>query len=141
MFFNPARYRYWGFVALAASATLCADELSIDVSGVKTVDGALMVALYDAADAWNNDDEAIATTRQRVRGQTARIVFADLPAGTYAVMLFHDVNANGELDKNMLGVPSESYGFSNNAGRFGKPDFKEAQINVRGGTSISIELR
>jgi uncharacterized protein (DUF2141 family) len=38
-----------------------------------------------------------------------------LPApGRYAVALFHDENANGHLDTNGLGIPTEGYGFSNN---------------------------
>jgi len=48
--------------------------------------------------------------------------------GQYAIKVFHDENANGELDINFLGIPKESYGFSNHArGRFGPPPFAEAR--------------
>ena len=45
------------------------------------------------------------------------VTVADVPAGRYALMAFADANANGVLDKNMLGVPKEGFGFSNDATR------------------------
>ena len=43
-------------------------------------------------------------------------MFTDLPAGVYAVSVFHDENMNQKLDKNFVGVPKEEYGASNNRG-------------------------
>ena len=100
----------------------------------------MMVALYNTAEAWNGGPP-VASTKDSVTGETVRVIFANLEAGDYAVMLFHDANSNGELDSNMLGIPSEGYGFSNNVGRFGKPDFEEAMFTVTGETAIEINLR
>jgi uncharacterized protein (DUF2141 family) len=50
-----------------------------------------------------------------------------LPWGQYAASAYHDENDDGELDTNLVGMPSESFGFSNDArARFGRPDFAEA---------------
>ena len=52
-----------------------------------------------------------------------------LPYGHYAVAIYHDVNNNGKLDKNALGIPTEPYAFSNNpkvkwrSPRFGETAF------------------
>ena len=46
--------------------------------------------------------------------ESVTVVFEDLPAGTYAVAVFFDVNDNGKMDKNFLGIPKEKYGFSKN---------------------------
>jgi uncharacterized protein (DUF2141 family) len=40
--------------------------------------------------------------------------FSDLPAGTYAISVFHDENDDGVLNSNFVGMPREGYGFSNN---------------------------
>jgi uncharacterized protein (DUF2141 family) len=37
-----------------------------------------------------------------------------VPHGEYAIAVFVDVNGNGKMDKNFLGIPKEQYGFSNN---------------------------
>jgi uncharacterized protein (DUF2141 family) len=68
-------------------------------------------------------------------------VFHNVPAGTYAVSSFHDENGNNKLDRNSLGVPSEGYGFSNDAqGTAGPPTFSQAQFTVDGKTDKSVEF-
>ena len=54
-----------------------------------------------------------------------------LPYGKYAIAVYHDKNVNGELDSNLLGIPKEAYGFSNNArGRFGPASWKDAHFEI-----------
>ena len=53
--------------------------------------------------------------------------FRNIPFGKYAIKLFHDANNNDKLDLNLLGIPAEAYGISNDArGMFGLPGFAEA---------------
>jgi len=70
-----------------------------------------------------------------------RLVFSDLADGQYAVKVFHDENGNHSLDTNMLGVPSEGYGFSNNAGSFGPASFKDASFSLQADAQITIHIR
>jgi uncharacterized protein (DUF2141 family) len=64
-------------------------------------------------------------------GETV-VTIKGVPAGTWAVLAYQDENANGELDRNLIGIPSENYGFSRDArGRFGPPSFEDAAIPVR----------
>ena len=30
-----------------------------------------------------------------------------LPAGTYAISVYQDANANGKIDRNLIGIPTE----------------------------------
>ncbi|MBL6715485.1 MAG: DUF2141 domain-containing protein [Pseudomonadales bacterium] len=65
----------------------------------------------------------------------------ELPGGTYAVGVFHDVDGDEALSKNFLGIPKEPFGFSNNVrGRFGPPSFKDASISITGKMAITIAL-
>ena len=54
----------------------------------------------------------------------------------------HDQNGNGEMDQNVLGIPKEAYGFSNNAkGFFGKPAYKDIMFQLNSAeTQITIKL-
>ena len=55
------------------------------------------------------------------------VVFEGLEPGTYGVKLFHDVDGDGELARGNFGIPTEPYGFSNDAPvRFGPPSFGDA---------------
>ncbi len=70
------------------------------------------------------------------------LIYRDLPAGRYALSLFHDENGNGKLDSNVAGIPIERYGFSRDArGRMGAPDFDAAAIELQGDTTITVHLR
>lgn len=58
------------------------------------------------------------------------VVLKDLPAGGYAFVVLHDANSNGKLDRNLLGVPTEDYAFSNDAlGKMGPPSFEQARFS------------
>ncbi|MEM8907174.1 MAG: DUF2141 domain-containing protein, partial [Bacteroidota bacterium] len=57
------------------------------------------------------------------------LMLENLPFGTYAISVYHDEDADGDLDTNFLGIPKEPYGFSNNAkGLFGPPKYKSASF-------------
>jgi uncharacterized protein (DUF2141 family) len=43
--------------------------------------------------------------------------------------VIHDVDDDGHLDKNILGIPTEGYGFSNHAmGKYGPPEWIQASF-------------
>ncbi len=64
-------------------------------------------------------------------GATATVLFADVPAGRYAVAAYLDSNGNQQLDRHWYGPPSERYGFSNNArNAFSAPSFEQAAFDV-----------
>lgn len=118
------------FHALAAAllAVTPADgalEIQFDARGRQ---GEIVVAVFDSEDAWRTRREPIRTMRVRA-GQTA--VLTDLPAGRYGIMAFLDANGNGRLDTLPIGLPTEPYGFSQNArGRFGPPSWSAAAVEV-----------
>ena len=59
------------------------------------------------------------------------VVFKDLAPGSYAVSAYQDLNGNQRLDANMVGMPTEPFGFSRDAkGQFGPPKFDDAVIKV-----------
>jgi uncharacterized protein (DUF2141 family) len=70
------------------------------------------------------------------------VTIKEVPAGTWAVLAYQDDNANGQLDRNLIGIPSENYGFSRDArGRFGPPSFDDAAIPVKDETtSATVRL-
>ena len=83
-----------------------------------------------------------ASTKVKANKGEVHLVFENIPVGKYALSVYHDANVNGELDKNMIGIPKEGFGFSNDAmGMFGPPDFEKASFDWKGGQTLSIALR
>jgi uncharacterized protein (DUF2141 family) len=66
-----------------------------------------------------------------------------LPPGTYAVAVYHDQNNNHAFDRNSLGLPTEGFGFSNDApAHFGLPAFGAVRFTLPpGGRTIRVKMR
>ena len=118
---------------LAAAPSAPAAELVIEVSGVRSDAGRIYVAVHAprAGEDFPYASGMFAGFYQRAHEGAVRFVLRDIPAGRYAVNAFHDENGNGDLDANVLGVPSEGYGFANDPpSSFGPPTFEEAAVTV-----------
>jgi len=126
--------------ALAASACASAATIEVRVTGVTSGKGKVAVAVCDK-DTFLKDCKYSATAPAR-DGENV-ITVKDVPAGTWAVLSYQDENDNGKLDRNVVGIPKENYGFSRDArGSFGPPSFEEAAFAVSGETvNTVIKLR
>jgi uncharacterized protein (DUF2141 family) len=124
---------------LAASQAVAAD-LTIHVDDVKAAGGRIEVAVYSSAGTFLKTAAGAAGAVATRDANT--VVLKDLPAGDYAFAVFHDANSNGKLDKNMLGMPTEDYAFSNNAlGKMGPPSFEQARISLpAAGATVRVTL-
>ena len=134
------------FIALcAAAATVHAAEpapLSVTITDVRNTEGHLFVAVESSEAGWNFKAESAAKTKLPASKGQVTHVFEGLPPGKYAVMVIHDENANGKLDSNFMGIPSEGYGFSQNPRVMRRATFEEAQFELpAGGTGVQIKLR
>jgi uncharacterized protein (DUF2141 family) len=127
--------------ALLAAAPAGAADLTIHVDDVKAAGGTIQVALYNSADTFMKTVAGLGKTA--ATGQANTVVFKDLPAGEYAFALFHDANSNEKLDKNMFGIPTEDYAFSNNAlGKMGPPTYDSARFTLpAAGATLRVSLR
>ena len=117
----------------AAAAPALAAELVIEVRGVRSDAGRLYVAVPTprTGEKFPYEDGMFAGVQQRAHPGDMRFVLRDLPPGRYAVNAFHDENGSGDLDTNVLGIPTEGYGFANDPPTsFGPPDFEEAAVTV-----------
>ena len=121
-----------------------ASELRITVEGIRSPHGTLLIGLYDNLESFTraielsdkdgflNDPNRFAAVALRANAvMKSAVVLTNLDPGQYAIIVSHDENGNSKLDKNALGVPTEPYGFSNNAwGFLSPPAFKKAVMQV-----------
>lgn len=124
---------------LAGTTALAAGDANLRVvaTNVKSDQGKLFVWVYDKKDDWLSDryrtqkTVAVAGNRQGDR-VTVELL---LPAGEYALSIFQDVNDDGKLETNFIGLPKEPAGLSNNLRpKFGPPKWKDAVFPVTVGT-------
>lgn len=130
------------FAATLLSLNLAhAADLTIHIDDVKSASGNLLVAVYNSEGSFLKQPTKTNGTVAATPGGT--VVIKDLPEGEYAFAVFHDANSNGKMDKNIIGIPTEDYAFSNNAmGKMGPPDYASAKIVLAAaGTTARVSLK
>ncbi|MFN0215085.1 MAG: DUF2141 domain-containing protein [Saprospiraceae bacterium] len=129
------------FICLFSS--LFPPELQVEFSNLQEAKGSLYVAVYNREDAFLNVQQVYAKKIAPI-GQTGtlKLSLANLPSGKYALSCFQDLNGNGQLDTNLLGIPTEPYGFSKNARpKLRAPKWAEAAFDLSGsGGTIKVRL-
>jgi len=121
---------------------LAKSKFTVDVKSIPNEKGNIFIGLFRPKDEFPIFGKQYIGKIISVSGKKMSYSFNDLSEGQYAVAVFHDENKNGKLDKNYLGIPTEAYGFSNNARRtFSAPSFEEAEVNLKSDLTISITLK
>ena len=131
------------FAVMARTASPQESENAIraHIEGLHSDQGQVVCALFaDANDFPKKIDQAFARTAAQIISGRATCKFPKVPAGVYAVSVFHDENLNGRLDTNWLGIPREGVGASNNPKpRMGPPKFAAAEFQDSG-ASMDVEI-
>jgi len=131
------------FAAALSLSSAIADEpkavLTVKIDHIAPKGGNLRLALYDAKSFADDNASAILDKVVTATPSVQSVTFEGVPPGTYAIKMFQDVNRNEKFDMNWLGLPSERYGFSNNAKpnwiRMSGPDFSAAKIDLKPGAN------
>lgn len=125
-------------VLLAATAS--AATIEVKVSSVVGGRGKVNVAVCDKERFLK---DCLYSGSAPAQANDTVVTIQNVPKGTWAVLAYQDENQNDKLDRNLIGIPSENYGFSRDArGKFGPPDFNDAAIDVRDETmAVTIKLR
>jgi len=117
--------------------------LTVQIENIQTQEGKLAIAIFDSAEEFPDATYAVQKVMHEVDDtKMTSVQFQNLPAGTYSVAIYHDVNNNGKLDTNWLGIPKEPYGFSGDfSSKWSKPTFEETQFDFQTNKTIQIALK
>ncbi len=129
------------FMLLFPIGCLCQYSIAVEVQGVKDSEGNISVAVYNSSEGFLKFDKAFKSTSTKAIKGLTQLLIEDLPAGNYALAVFHDENGNDELDTNWLGIPKEAVGFSNAKMKtFGPPSFKECSIDLKKDSQVKFVI-
>ena len=116
-------------------------SLEITVTNIKVIKGEITLRLFNDEKFFPKEGQEFRTASIPVNGNIVKYTFTGLPAGEYAVALFHDKNSDGVCNRNFLGKSKEGYGFSRNCKpKFSAPDFNDCKILLNRNLNITIEL-
>ena len=115
--------------------------LKLTVTNIRHAEGSIRIALYNSEDKFL-EEECLDKSSKVTHTGDIEIEIPGLAPGKYGISIFHDVNDNGELDKNFVGIPKEPFGFGNNSmGAFGPPGFDKASVEVKASSSTETSIK
>lgn len=146
---TPANSRPVGSISTPAedrSTETAADEskrsVAIHVTGLKNQASTLYVAVFDSAKGFPKAEHSRETTTVPVTTDSVDFSLSLPDLTTAGIAIFQDLNGDGKLTKNGIGLPVEPYGFSNNArSTFGPPSFSQSAFKVSDSMSMEIRVR
>ena len=110
--------------------------IKVEVTGFRNDNGKLGCSLFNSPEGFPRDGSKVfrhmwASPIKNGRGEC---FFVGVPAGDYAVTVFHDENGNGKLDTNIIGYPVEGYALLNGIRAvISRPRFSDAAFKVGDG--------
>ena len=113
-----------------------AETLTVEVTQVEAATGDIYLAIYREGDDFPGESTVYRQASAAATLGTTTIPL--LPAGQYAIAAFHDVDEDGGLTRNLIGMPQEPFGFSNDAPVYlGPPSFEQAAFD-KGAEDLTI---
>lgn len=111
---------------------------SLIFSGVRSARGDLIVTLYG-----NRPEDFLAKGKKLAKlnlpahaGEFRACLAAPAP-GIYAITAFHDEDRSGRLNRNLLNLPTEGYGFPNSPeSLLAPPSFEKVAIDLAAGVTV-----
>lgn len=105
----------------------------INVSGIRSEKGQIILNVFK-----NNEDYEHEKVYKKIVFEKKKIengimtITCDLDQGIQGITLIDDENKNGELNKNLIGIPKEGFGFSNFVfEKLKKPAFNDFKLTVK----------
>lgn len=110
-------------------------QVTVEVVGLHSAQGRVLVAMYCGEDGFPGEfKKACANKVVNAQKGKMRLQFDAIPAGEFAISMFHDENSNKTLDRNFLGIPKEGWGTSRDAkASFGPPSYSDARVLLAAG--------
>ncbi len=116
-------------------------EVTLTIKNIKTIRGNIVIGVFDSKKTFLKKGKEFKTYTLKVTKNEESIVLTGLPDGDYAISIFHDVNSDNKCNTNIIGIPTEPYGFSNNfKPKLFKPSFNDCKIKRTDNGPITIKL-
>jgi uncharacterized protein (DUF2141 family) len=108
--------------------------LRIHVDGLRNSQGVVGSVVFKSPGGWPEDIKKAfrhGPTPVAPGDRQATVLWEHIPPGDYAVAAIHDENRNAKLDRNLIGIPKEGFGFANNPHvGLSAPPFQSAIVHV-----------
>ena len=116
-------------------------DIKVTVTNINTLKGRIELGVFNDSKTFLRRGREYQVFSQEVTSNSMIFYLRNLDKGNYAISTYHDINLDKKCNLNILGRPTEPYGFSNNVKlKLFPPSFDNCKIMVDGDMSITIKL-
>ncbi len=126
---KPSIFVLFATALLLSAAAQAQDCATVEVHNVRPQQGQLMLAAYGDAETFGK--KPIKMLRVAAGEATMSVQFCGLSGATVALMLYQDLDGDGKMGRNAVGIPSEPWGGSGTPGMFG-PTWDTGRVALDG---------
>ena len=129
------------FILIAGFASNENPQLAIEIQNIEVVEGYIRIGVFNSEEKFLKRNSTFKNYIIAVESNTETIVIDDLPKGEYEFILYHDKNSDGKMNRKLIGIPKEPFGFSNNVRpKLAKPTFEECKFVLEDNLELKIKL-
>jgi uncharacterized protein (DUF2141 family) len=129
------------FLVFATPIFAQTGTIVVKVSGIENNKGVVQIGLYNSEESFPVYEKTFKGAAVKADKSGVSHTFTNIPAGKYAVAVWHDEDEDKTKNTNLFGAPKENYGFSLNIyGSFGPPKFEKVSFKVDSGKKKNIKI-
>ena len=116
--------------------------LTLIVKNLKSSTAPVVIGVYGPNNKFLDTKDQMKEYRFTPNGTTLNTKINDLKYGKLAMALYQDMNSDGKINKNFVGVPTEPYAFSNDYKPvIRQPKFKECEFTYDASSNtVTVEM-
>ncbi len=133
---------YASIVALLLATAGGECSLTVKVTDLPSDKGVVRFFLADTKSSYGEHDRGTGVAEAAITPASGLAIWSvgPLPCGDYAIRAHHDEDGDGKLGHNFVGMPTESYAFSNDArGFMGPPSWEEAKFTLAAPQTVTLK--
>jgi uncharacterized protein (DUF2141 family) len=118
-------------------------KLKIEVIDVRSKRGELIFGVFKSETGFPSKEKNSVNWQVKAADTNTVVFECELPPGKYSASVLHDENSNKDMDTNLVGIPTEGYGVTNNPKpKYRAATFKEALFELKpDGATLKISVQ
>lgn len=113
-------------------------NITVTIDNVTSDKGKVLMSLHTSETFMKG--KGIMDAETEIKDGKVTITFENVLPGEYAILAMHDANDNKRMDFQENGMPTESFGMSNNVMVMGPPQYDDAKFKVDG-ENLELNIR
>lgn len=120
-----------------------AQNTQVTISNIKSSKGQILLSVFNDDESYNSNKPSkkfVFAKKNIING--SMLINMTIEEGVFGFALLDDENTNNSMDKNLIGIPKEGFGFSNfYLEKMKKPSFNDFKFQSKSKNQIAIKIK